>query len=398
MSEQRTDARRRLNVPDGHRMLLCLDGGGIRGMMTLQLLKHLEAVAGVPCHALFDLVAGTSTGGIIAGLILAGKTAVEVEQLYVKFVTLVFTRRSIVANRYLNPPGYTKGHYRSALKDLLGDVTLRDACGKTGPDVLLLAKDVAEGEETYFSCLADGAGGFVGAYQSVLLRAAMEATMSAPTYFAPLERFVDGGVTTFNNPTLAAITEAVRYGPKDKYRVDRMSVFSFGTGYRQQFLQPRQVADPPGLDVVFWLQWLMSESGADASDMQGYFLRGGLCPGLDYRRFQITLDTKALAKLPDLPLGPAAKTAAKSLHGLSDQELSKVTLDDVDHLDLMRTIGQGVVQFIDGLAAQPGGPPPFSRDLTDRASGRELLVTREGDVAKIAAQLGSAKWLDGEPT
>ena len=216
----------------------------------------------MPCHALFDLVAGTSTGGIIAGLILAGKTAVEVEQLYAKFVDLVFTRRSIVANRILNPPRYTKAHYRSALKELLGDVTLRDACGRSGADVLLLAKDVAEGEETYFSCLADGAGSFVGTYQSVLLRAVMEATMSAPTYFAPLERFVDGGVTTFNNPTLAAITEAVRYGPAGKYQVDRMAVFSFGTGYRQQFLQPRQVADPPGLDVVFWLQWLMSESGS----------------------------------------------------------------------------------------------------------------------------------------
>ena len=54
--------------------MLCLDGGGIRGIMTLPLLKWLEVIANAPCYQLFDMVAGTSTSGIIAGLIATGET------------------------------------------------------------------------------------------------------------------------------------------------------------------------------------------------------------------------------------------------------------------------------------------------------------------------------------
>ncbi len=219
--------------------------------------------------------------------------------------------------------------------------------------------------------------------------------MSAPTYFRSLERFVDGGVTTFNNPTLAAVTEAVGYGPPGKYRPDQLTVFSFGTGYRPQFIRPDQVGNPPGVDVAFWLQWLMSESGADASDMQGYFLRAGLCPGLDLRRFEISLDAEAIAKLPDLPLAADAGTAARSLHGLGDRELSGVTLDDVRHLGLMRTLGRAVVRYMDDRAAA-GGPPPFAADWVD-AAGHDLLVTREGAKATILANLSDPAWVDGAP-
>ena len=68
MATKRSTAFTRLGIPAGNRVILALDGGGIRGIMTLQLLKKLEAIAGIPCYELFDLVAGSSTGGIIAGL------------------------------------------------------------------------------------------------------------------------------------------------------------------------------------------------------------------------------------------------------------------------------------------------------------------------------------------
>jgi hypothetical protein len=394
--DARATARQRLNIPQGNRALLCLDGGGIRGVMTLQLLKRLEEIGGVPCHALFDLVAGTSTGGIIAGLIASGRTAVEVEQLYIQFVNLIFTKRSLLANRFGDPPAYTKAKYRAALKDLLGDVTLAGACGATGIDLLILSKDVAEGEETYFSCLRDEtSGAFEGTYKDALLRAVLEATMSAPTYFTSFERFVDGGVTTFNNPTLAALTEALRYGPEGKYAIPRTTVMSFGTGYRQTVIRPDQVANPPGIDVEFWLKWLMSESGADASDMQSYFLRGGLCPGLDYRRFELTLDETALGKLPDLPLTPKDGTSAPSLHKVRDAELAGIELDAVDHFGLMQKIGAGIVQFMNDVHAK-GGPAPFTADLVDGV-GHERLVTRNGNPSQIAANFSNPAWVDANP-
>ncbi len=263
----------RLNIKSGNKVILCLDGGGIRGIMTLQLLKKLEEVAGLPCYELFDMVGGTSAGGIIAGLIAMGKTATEIEDLYIRLVKQVFTKRSWVANRFLDPPEFTKKNYRSILKEIIGaDTTIQDACVKTGVDIMILAKDVAAGEETYFTCFRDG-DDHIGTYKDVLLRAVMEATMSAPTYFTPLERFVDGGVTTYNNPAFAAIMEAVKYGPKGKYDTSALTVFSFGTGCRPQFVLPENVAHPDGPDAYFWLQWMMTEAGDDASDMQNFLLR-----------------------------------------------------------------------------------------------------------------------------
>ena len=180
--------------------------------LTIQLLKALEEQAGAPCYRIFDLFAGTSTGGIISGLVASGKTALEIEALYEKLVSKVFQRRDLFANQFVNPPAWSKASYRRLLKELLGDVSLQAACDGTGIDLLLTAHDVAEGEETFFSYLHERPAE-KNRYGGVLLRAAMEATMSAPTYFNPLERFVDGGTTTYNNPTLAAVLEAVQYGP-----------------------------------------------------------------------------------------------------------------------------------------------------------------------------------------
>lgn len=222
------------------------------------------------------MVAGTSTGAIIAGLIAAGRSAAEIEAVYQKLVKKVFQSAGVFANRFLNPPEYTKKSYRELLKQEIGPATtLQDVCLKSGTDLLITSKDVAEGEETFFSCFVVDKSTAVGTYKEILLRAALEATMSAPTFFNPLERFVDGGVTTYNNPSLAAIIEAVQFGPTDKYKIANLTVFSFGTGYRNQLVEPKNVVNPKGLDVKFWLSWLMSEAGSDASDMQSDILRRG---------------------------------------------------------------------------------------------------------------------------
>src|SRR5262245_5703891 len=117
-------AFQQLRIPSANRALLCLDGGGIRGIMTIQLLKALEEQAGAPCHQIFDMVAGTSTGGIIAGLIAAGKSAVEIDDLYQKLVSKVFQKRDFFSNQFANPPAWSKASYRRLLKEVIGDMSL----------------------------------------------------------------------------------------------------------------------------------------------------------------------------------------------------------------------------------------------------------------------------------
>jgi len=395
MRDTATEAFKRLLIPAQNRALLTLDGGGIRGILTIQLLKALEEQAGAPCCRIFDLVAGTSTGGIIAGLIASGKTALEIEALYEKLVTKVFLRRDPFANQFLNPPAWSKASYRRLLKQLLGDDSLQAACDRTGIDLLLTAHDVAEGEETFFSYLRERRAE-KNRYGRVLLRAAMEATMSAPTYFTPLERFVDGGTTTYNNPTLAAVLEAVQYGA-GTYAGGKLSVFSFGTGCRTQLIAPDQVPNPPGPDTPFWLGWLMTESGNDAADMQSDLFRAtALFSGCDYRRFQISLDAAAIKNLPNLGLEAVHATDAQALHELTDKELSSIQLDNVAYFPVMKVLGEAVVAYLRAHAAG-SGKPIFGYDLVQPETGRELLVTRSGDVDRIARQMSDPAWIDAQP-
>jgi hypothetical protein len=392
MRETAKDAFTRLGISAENRALLSLDGGGVRGIMTIQLLKELERQAGAPCHQIFDMVVGTSTGGIIAGLIASGHTALEIEDLYEKFLAKVFVKRSLFSGQFNDPPKWSKASYRRVLKETLGDQTLEEACKRSGLDLLITAHDVAEGEETFFSYLSERPK---NVYASVLLRAVMEGTMSAPTYFTPLERFVDGGTTTFNNPVLAGILEAVQYGA-DTYSIGRLTVFSFGTGCRTEVILPENVPNPPGPDALFWLSFIMNESGNDASDMQSDLLRAGrVSAGCDYRRFQLSLDTAALRNLPNLSLEDVDATDATSIAALTDVELASIHLDNVAYFPVMRVIGRAFVEYLRNHAEQMK-KPVFGYDLVT-ARGTELLVTRSGDVPRIARQMSDPAWLDEQP-
>jgi hypothetical protein len=395
MRETARQAFDRLHIPAQNRAMLCLDGGGIRGIMTIQLLKALEEQAGAPCYDVFDMVSGTSTGAIIAGLIASGHTAAQIDALYETFVGQVFTKRSLLSHQFVDPPKWSKGNYRRILKDVLGDVSLRQVCDRSGVDLLITAHDVAEGEETFFSYLHERTPP-QNVYGGVLLRAVLEATMSAPTYFTPMERFVDGGTTTFNNPALAAVLEAVEYG-SGNYRPNALSVFSFGTGCTTQLIAPERVPNPPGLDGPFWLSWLMIESPNDASDMQSDLLRAKrLLPGCDYRRYQISLDRRAIGALLDLGSGGLGPAAEARLRGLTNEELSEIHLDNVDYFPVMKAIGRAYVEYL-RRHAKTVDEVMFGYDLVD-PHGRELLVTRDGDIPRIARQMSDPAWVDALPT
>lgn len=389
----RTQAYKALNIPTGNKLLLTLDGGGIRGILTIQLLKKLEEVSGLPCWQLFDMVAGTSTGGIIAGLIATQHTAAQIEQLYQELVTKVLTSAGPFANRYLNPPAYTKANYRETLKTLLADRTVQQACDGSQVDLMITAHDVCEGEETFFSYFQ----GQDATYKTVLLRAVMEATMSAPTYFMPLERFVDGGATTHNTPVVAAITEATKYGPQGKYDAAHLTVFSFGTGCGRRFESPEQVMHPDGVDAYFWLNWLLDEVGDDAADMQCALLRSGMIHGLDFRRFQISLDAEAMHKLPNREIAHIHSVQANWLWDLVDADLAGIALDKVEFFPLMQSIGEAMVERFLNPDGKPFPDPVFSRDCVDPLTGKELLVTRRGDTTRIRTQMSDSAWLAKVP-
>jgi uncharacterized protein len=391
MDAARAKAFEKLKIAPNKRLILALDGGGMRGILTIQLLKALEETAGLACYDLFDMVAGTSTGAIIAGLIVTGHSAIEIEQLYIQMVTQVFDHKAL-GNRYISPPAFSKDKYRELLKNTVDDVTLQKACALKNLDLMITSRDLAAAEETFFSCFRQPGGSYYGTYKDVLLRAAMEATMSAPTYFNPLERFVDGGSTTYNNPSLAAFMEAVSFSREDKneglsdYQLNAICLFSFGTGISRQFLQPMEAMHPHGIDIVFWLNWIMTATGQDASAMQVDAFRSPMIrKAIDFRRFQISLDPTAIKLLPNTDKLNPHKYGSQWLHDLTEETLDNIDMADVTKFDLMQVIGQQVAAYI---VTQGGN---FTTDLA--ANNRDLLVTTSGDIDRIKKQMGDPAWL-----
>ncbi|HSD05794.1 patatin-like phospholipase family protein [Flavobacterium sp.] len=401
MATPKQIAHQNLGIREGNKIILSCDGGGMRGILTIQLLKKLESIAGSPCYQWCDMVAGTSTGGIIAGLILKKKNAKEIEDLYVKLVSRVFTRRNILANRYYNPPAYDKENYRNLLKDLIGNSTLEEVCTDTGLDCIITSKDLAAGEETFFTCV-NNTEGYVGTYKSVLLRGVMEATMSAPTYFSPFERFIDGGTTTYNNPVMAAVLEALEYTGRDKYKDDELTVFSLGTGTSLKFLAANKTQNPKGIDALFWLNYVMSETGKDASEMQIDTLRSGLIKDLDLRRYQISFDKETMMKLPKESIAHIPSLRADWLSELDDEVLANIDMDDVTMFPLMISIGNAMVNFICPpneaklpIKQQKGNW--FRSDFINEKK-RGILVSAKGDPQTIKNNLSNISWIDKQPT
>ncbi len=117
--------------------ILAIDGGGIRGIIPATLLAHIESITGRPAAALFDLIAGTSTGGILAlGLTIpktAGAplhTAQNFVEMYEREGPKIFSRsvwRRIIACNNLTEEKYCAAGIDAVLADYFGDSRLADA-------------------------------------------------------------------------------------------------------------------------------------------------------------------------------------------------------------------------------------------------------------------------------
>jgi hypothetical protein len=220
--------------------ILSVDGGGIRGVIPALLLERFEALladalasAPSPTKARWDaigtpriadcfhLIAGTSTGGLLAaGLTCTGPdgrprlTAADAADVYTTHGPAIFHSSIIGKVRQgfgLTAPKYPLAQLRSALEDpaVLGDGLLKDA----RTDVLILSFDTSIPGLRYFTRWgAPGARNTPTTPTETMVEVAL-ATAAAPTYFDPEalggSRLVDGGVYA-GNPALAAITLALR--------------------------------------------------------------------------------------------------------------------------------------------------------------------------------------------
>ena len=234
----------------GRHRILALDGGGVRGALTAGLLEtveaHLKAKSADPesfrLSDHFDLIAGTSTGAIIATALALGYSAKEVAELYRTLAPRVFT------GWRLNPlrARFDARRLRRVLTEHLGDRTLESHDLRTR--LLICAKRMDTGSPWF---ITNSPGGKywngdpdypeVEPNRRYRLVDIVQASAAAPFFFnfarieiAPGEHglFMDGAVSPYNNPALAAFLVATipAYGFGWPTGEENLSLISLGTG------------------------------------------------------------------------------------------------------------------------------------------------------------------------
>jgi predicted acylesterase/phospholipase RssA len=317
--------------------ILALDGGGLRGILSLGLLQQVENILRERHRAgdefrlshYFDLIAGTSTGAIIAATLALGWKVEEIRQRYMMLGERVFTR-SLLRQGVLRAK-YDEATLIAELKKVYGaKTTLGGPELQTG--LLVMTKRIDTGSP--WPITNNPQGQFFAARDGVIgngeypLWQVVRASTAAPAYFDPQSitiaraagaksvsgDFVDGGVSPFNNPALMAVMFATMSG----YRVnwptgaDKLLVVSIGTGAADPTVTHASLAAKQAIDALLslmndtatlqetLLQWLSDGPTArpinrEVGDLQGDVLNGAAA--LTYRRYNVDLRASSVREL-----------------------------------------------------------------------------------------------------
>ena len=342
----------RLTAP-GPKRMLALDGGGIRGALTLGYLERIERLLRVrhqkPDLVLsdyFDLIGGTSTGAIIAAALAIGKDAGSIKQLYLELGGGVFSKRKLkVWDAFFSHEPLEK-----ELKKLFGDRTLGDDSIRTGLCIVTKRADTA----SVWPLINHPRGKYYAANGPIPLRQAVRASTAAPTFFVPEmvdvgngQRgcFVDGGVSMANNPGLQLFLVATLKGFPFRWPVGEKSLLlvSVGTGMWERHGAAESIADDklwdwaknvPGLlmDDATWQNQLLLQAFSrtvtpfeidrEVGDLSGDLLTRE--PLLTYLRYNARLETAALQALGLTDLAPKAEALREMSAGGNRGDLARI--------------------------------------------------------------------------
>jgi patatin-like phospholipase/acyl hydrolase len=203
------------------RRILTIDGGGIKGVFPAAFLAALEQRLGRPVAEHFDLIAGTSTGGIIALGLGLGLSAQEVLDLYKVYGARIFPRRRWLGWRRLVRAKYSYLPLRQALVTVFGNRRLGDSRNRLLiPSLNLAAERVHIYKTSHHPSL-------VHDYKMPVVEVAL-ATVAAPTYF-PIHLspeglpYIDGSLWA-RNPMALALVEAIGVLDWPRHEIEILSL------------------------------------------------------------------------------------------------------------------------------------------------------------------------------
>jgi len=243
--------------------ILSIDGGGIRGIIPLCILKEIELQTKKMPVEMFDFMAGTSTGAIISAALACGNTASDTLDLYIELCQEVFRKdwKGFIGS--FGSYKYSSVNAAAIYRDVIGNVSLNDL----PVDILLTAVRVNDRKQWYFTNDSPANAKTTG---NLSLADCVAASAAAPTFFSPypiqgVGLCVDGGVGTSGNPVYQACIEAAQYRPEGEYPADTTLVFSLGTGFYDNYKIPKWWGD--------WVEWSLRTSLSNPIEQQSGLAR-----------------------------------------------------------------------------------------------------------------------------
>jgi len=264
--------------------LLSIDGGGLKGLIPAEALiaieAQLDALTGrdLPLSDRFDLIGGTSTGAILAVALALGLKAAELRDFYLKFGKQIFTKVFLPERLWHS---YPSGPLEQHLKDVFGeDTTLGSP--KLRTNILIVSKNVTQGTTWFFT--NNPKGKYFPNNRELPLWQIVRASSAAPTYFPPRTilvpddsgqpqeyEFIDGGVSSYNNPSLQVFLEATNPSYQFGWPIgtDRLLLLSLGTGFSTMTVPAGKAGCYNLLD---WARYAVTELMDDANLQQNVLM------------------------------------------------------------------------------------------------------------------------------
>jgi patatin-like phospholipase/acyl hydrolase len=337
--------------------ILSIDGGGLRGVVPLTILKKVEEITGKPIWESFDLIAGTSTGGLIASALTIPSTKGTINEksakyeindiikIYLEDGKTIFPKEKnkIIeikkeAKSYLHPM-FVESGIEKVFTKVLEDNMLSD----TLTNVMVSTYDLANNKPLFFKTRVSRSND----EQNVKLYDICRATSAGPTYlpayeFTYIEKnedyphrlCIDGGVYV-NNPSLAALSEFSRhyieYGYEtDKADIDYDDVFvlSIGTGSFSGSISPEEAKNKGKL---FWATRISDIMMRGVNKTTDYEMEEMMMDG-NYLRLTINIKDEQYAEM-----------------SRSDDEAAKYLINEtrrqvLENVDLMKKLDDFVIK------------------------------------------------------
>lgn len=409
--------------------VLAIDGGGVRGIIPARILQEIEERTGKPIAELFDLIGGTSTGAIVAGGLVVPDpedpkrpkhTAQELKNFYYRYAPKIFPEMRFKSIRKLSSGAlYDPKPLEEALEGKYGDVRLKDCL----TSLMIPATDIKNFRPVWIKAIKGEKDTSDEGWSTMLLKDAVRATTTAPTYFPakyyqtlPNEEMpnvthrhalIDGGF--FGGTAMRRLlTQAKKMAPPDAEIV----VVHVGTGNVENALSPEEFNKLGPLGLVskangsILLSLVVDMTVMDvANDMRDEIgdrfisFDGNIDPEEDKDAPSPSMDDashenmRRLERFADKILKENAddmdrlcgilkrRSIAGELHNDSQEALQKLTekLEAAKTVKTLARIYRKVVIFSSGLDEEN----PDERDAELKALSARLTEKHKGDLDRL---------------